>query len=103
MKRKMFFTLFVCSAVLFSQENKLKIYKVSIAPVNYYFNAHIDGYAASINVSFKKGEHVFKVLGLAGNEVKVLTFGPGIRRSFCSMAIWSFKKKQIKKTAINSV
>ncbi|MDC9724013.1 MAG: hypothetical protein PSN34_14750 [Urechidicola sp.] len=81
MKYKLLLVLFVCSTVLFSQEDKLKFHSVSIAPANYYFDAHVDGFAASIDVNFNKGKHIFKILGLVGDEVKTLTFGPGVRKN----------------------
>lgn len=73
MKFKLFLVLFVCSTVLFSQEDKLKFHSVSLTPVGIYFDDSSSGFFISSDVGFAKGKHIFKIFGLGASEYSILS------------------------------
>jgi len=60
MKFKLFLTLFLCSTILFSQEDKFKFHSVSVMPTGVYFDSEIGGLGASFDINFSQNKNLHK-------------------------------------------
>ncbi len=74
------FSLF--STILFSQEDKLKFHSISFSFPSIYFDNHTGGIAFSLDVSFKKELHIYKIFGLTGSEYNLSILDPSRREDF---------------------
>ncbi len=64
----------LCFNISHSQEEKswFKFYSISISPLSIYLDNHSGGLSGSMDISFKKDEHIFKLFGFIGSEFAIL-------------------------------
>lgn len=77
--------LLICFPILFpnylsSQEDKLKLHSISFSFPSIYFDNHTGGLTFSLDIGFKKEEHIYKLFALTGSESTLSILGPPSRR-----------------------
>ena len=94
MKFKLLLVLLLCSTVLFSQEDKLKLHSISFTPVGIYFDDSSSGVFISSDIGFSRGKHIFKIFGLGASEVSILS---GTTESFFELSLIYGREFRIEK------
>jgi hypothetical protein len=73
MRFKLIIVFILFSIVSFSQEEKLKFHSISFSPINIYADNHTSGLTFSLDVSLKKGKHIYKLFGQTGSDVDLFS------------------------------
>ena len=98
--KKIFLTAFFFSFILSltaQNENKgIEFHSISFSPLNIYFGERDSGFGMNLDVSFNKGNHIFKIYAGGASEFGINIGGESINDSFAEYNILYGRELKIK-------